>query len=75
MKSKHTRFNVRIPSFEYEIHFSSSKSRIHSLGCSGVSDAGWLSMMILFPMILTGAFTFLLMTSLKVERVGFYEKI
>lgn len=75
MRSNNTRFNVTVPTFEYEIRFSTSKSRVHSLSCNGVSDAGWLSMMIIFPIMLTGAFTFILLSTLNVERVGFYEKI
>lgn len=74
MRANNTKFTIRNPS-HYKIHYSTSKSRIHSLGCAGVSDAGWLSMMILFPIILTGALGAILMASLNVERVGFYEKI
>lgn len=67
-------FHINVTS-EYKVDFSTSKARVHSLSCTGVSDAGILAMIVVFPIVLTTAFTFIFMASLNVERIGFYEKI
>ena len=75
MKTKHTHFHINISSTNYTINYSTSRARVHSLTCTGVSDAGLISMVVVFPVLFAGIFTFILLTSLNVERIGHYEKI